>query len=192
MLISRIQSSKWWNCRFKDDPYDRLWAAGVLTKGAIRAPSEALFSNRSLLEDRPPPAVLKHAMVGISPNASIELPMGFPDDAISVYINLYFSEITRLGPNQNRSFSVFKDNKSFSNPFSPPYEDCNGKYVSGITVSSNTTFSLVPSNVSTLPPLINAMEIFRIGETELTDGTDKKDGKTFDSNMSQIYHYLYY
>ncbi|XP_057781675.1 putative leucine-rich repeat receptor-like protein kinase At2g19210 [Salvia miltiorrhiza] len=101
--------------------------------------------------------------------------MGFPSYKINVYINLYFSELTQLGAGQNRSFRIFKDNKSNSDPIIPPYGDCVVMYVSDITVSSNTTFSLVPTNVSTLPPLINALEIFRIADDKLTNGTNKKD-----------------
>ncbi|XP_041994218.1 probable LRR receptor-like serine/threonine-protein kinase At1g05700 [Salvia splendens] len=46
---------------------------------------------------------------------------------------------------------------------------------SAIAISANTTFSLVPTNVSTLPPLFNALEIFQIPDNKLTDGTNKKD-----------------
>ncbi|XP_057781673.1 probable LRR receptor-like serine/threonine-protein kinase At5g59680 [Salvia miltiorrhiza] len=101
--------------------------------------------------------------------------MEFPSYEIKVYINWYFSELTQLGAGQNRSFSIFKDNKSYYGPISPPYGDCVELVVRDIVVSSNTTFSLVPTNVSTLPPLINAMEIFRIADDMLTNGTNKKD-----------------
>lgn len=107
----------------------------------------------------------------------MELLMDFPSYEIPVYINWYFSEVTRLGPGQNRSFRIFKDNEPYSNPILPPYGDCDEMWASEIRVSNKTIFSLVPTNVSTLPPLINAMEIFRIGEFQLTDGTNKKDGK---------------
>lgn len=121
--------------------------------------------------------MLKNAITATTPNGSIELVMGFPSYEIPVYINLHFSEVTRLGPRQNRSFIIFKDNESFSNPILPPYGDSDELYISELTVSNKTTFSLVPTNVSTLPPIINAMEVFRVGEVKLTDGTDRKDGK---------------
>lgn len=105
--------------------------------------------------------------------------MEFPSYEITVYINLYFSEVTMLGPTQNRSFQVFMDNTPFPDIIVPPYEDCIQMWIRNIQVSSNTKFSLVPTNASTLPPLINALEAFQIGDNKLTDGTNKKDGKKF-------------
>ncbi|KAH6810452.1 hypothetical protein C2S51_024214 [Perilla frutescens var. frutescens] len=160
--------------RYKDDFYDRIWPPGYFGNGSIGVSSDALYSKVTSASDRPPPAVLKTAITATRPNASIELLMGFPSYQMQVYINLYFSEVTQLQPNQNRSFRIFMDNKS-SDPILPLYDDCNEIHISNITVSSKTKFSLVPTNFSTLPPLINAMEILEIGDYPLTDGTNKKD-----------------
>ncbi|XP_047969289.1 probable LRR receptor-like serine/threonine-protein kinase At1g05700 [Salvia hispanica] len=160
---------------YPDDPYDRLWNVALYGNGSIPVSGDAIFGEQILLLDKPPPAVLRNAITATTPNASIELLMGFPSYEINVYINWYFSEVTRLGAGQNRSFRIFKDNKSYSEPILPPYGNCVEMWVSEITVSSNTTFSLVPTNVSTLPPLINALEIFRIPVDKLTDGTNNKD-----------------
>ena len=173
-----------WLCRYPDDPYDRLWNVALYGNGSIPVSGDAIFGEQILLLDKPPPAVLRNAITATTPNASIELLMGFPSYEINVYINWYFSEVTRLGAGQNRSFRIFKDNKSYSEPILPPYGNCVEMWVSEITVSSNTTFSLVPTNVSTLPPLINALEIFRIPVDKLTDGTNNKDGKKFALSVS--------
>ncbi|KAK4408557.1 putative LRR receptor-like serine/threonine-protein kinase [Sesamum angolense] len=162
--------------RFPDDPYDRLWTPEVISGGMIPVRSSALFSKGLTLADQPPPAVLKNAVTAITPNSTLQLSMGFPLVPAPVYVNGYFSEVAVLGPNQNRYFSIFKNNQSFSQPFSPPYENCTELYTSNLTASVNTTFSLVPTNFTTLPPLINAMEIFVIGD-ELTNGTNDQDVK---------------
>ncbi|KAL0460640.1 UNVERIFIED_CONTAM: hypothetical protein Slati_0691200 [Sesamum latifolium] len=159
--------------RFPDDPYDRLWTPEVISAGMIPVRSTALFSKGLTLADQPPPAVLKNAVTAVTPNSTLQLSMGFPLVPTPVYVNGYFSEVTELGPNENRSFSVFKDNQPFSQPFSPPYENCTELYTSNLTASVNTTLSLVPTNFTTLPPLINAMEIFVIGDA-LTSGTNNK------------------
>ncbi|KAK4441126.1 putative LRR receptor-like serine/threonine-protein kinase [Sesamum alatum] len=162
--------------RFPDDPYDRLWIPEVMSAGMVRVRSDALFSKGLTLADQPPPAVLKNAVTAVTPNSSLQLSMGFPVVPAPVYVNGYFSEVTLLGPNQNRTYSVYKDNRSYSEPFSPPFENCTELYTSNLTASVNTTFSLVPANFSTLPPLINAMEIFVIGDA-LTNGTNNRDVK---------------
>ncbi|GFP99562.1 uncharacterized protein at1g24485 [Phtheirospermum japonicum] len=161
--------------RYPDDLYDRLWAPEVSRNGMVPVTSEDMFGTSLIVADLPPPAVLKHAVTAVSPNSSIELFMGFPSVEVPVYVNAYFSEVARLGPNETRSLSVWKDNKPFSTPVSPPFENCTELYTSDITASTNTTFSLVPANDSTLPPLINAMEVFVVGR-ELTNGTNKQDG----------------
>ncbi|KAL6577239.1 hypothetical protein OROMI_011515 [Orobanche minor] len=162
--------------RFPDDLYDRLWIPEVSRNGMIPVSSEAIFSSPIILSDLPPPAVLKHAVIATRPNSSIELFMGFPSVEVPVYWNAYFSEVARLKPNETRSLMIVKDNNPFSQPFSPPYENCTELYTNNITASTNTTFSLVPTNDSTLSPLINAMEVFLIGNA-LTNGTNKKDGE---------------
>ncbi|KAH6765614.1 hypothetical protein C2S52_016597 [Perilla frutescens var. hirtella] len=163
--------------RYPDDPYDRIWAPGEFGNGSIpvSTSSDALFSEVSWIDDQPPPVLFKNAITATSPNATIQLFMDLPYSPISAYINWYFSEVTRLQPNQTRSFRIFKDNQSYSAPIIPPYHNSTGQHISGIQVSSKTRFSLVPTNDSTLPPLINAVEIFYIGNYELTDGTNAKD-----------------
>ncbi|KAH6765613.1 hypothetical protein C2S52_016596 [Perilla frutescens var. hirtella] len=175
--------------RYREDFYDRIWNPGYLGNGSIPVSSDALFSGVTTPDDLPPPAVLKNAITKTRPNASLDLFMDFTSYPWPVYINLYFSEVTRLQPNQNRSFRVFKDNKSFSDPILPPYGDCFELSISNVTVSSKTTFSLVPTNVSTLPPLINAMEIFGIGYYPLTDGTNKKDAEGL-ASLQNSFHVL--
>ena len=99
---------------------------------------------------------------------------GFPDQDVSVYMNLYFSEVTELDATQKRSFNAYIDNIKSSEPIIPPYEAA--KEVSAnFTASANTSISLVSTTDSTLPPLINAMEVFFVSD-RLTDGTNSKDG----------------
>lgn len=177
---------KWSNCRHQDDPYDRIWTPGSFSNGLIQVSSGALFSELVISSELPPPAVLKNAITATSPNTSIVLFMGLPSVEVPVYLNWYFSEVTQLKPNETRSFKIFKDNKPFSEPILPPYENCTELYVSNITASLNTTFSLVPTNDSTLPPLINAMEVFFIGD-ELTNGTNNKDGEKLAFSLDFIF-----
>ncbi|GER25656.1 leucine-rich repeat protein kinase family protein [Striga asiatica] len=159
---------------YPNDIYDRLWSPEASTEAMIPVSSTAVFNGPIILSELPPPAVLKHAVTAISPNSSLQINMGFPPVEVPVYINAYFSEVSRLQLNETRSMSVFKDNLPFSQPFSPPYANCTQLYTNNITASTNTTFSIVPANGSTLAPLINAMEVFVVGP-ELTDGTDRRD-----------------
>ncbi|KAG6432845.1 hypothetical protein SASPL_104433 [Salvia splendens] len=44
-----------------------------------------------------------------------------------------------------------------------------------MTLSANNSFTLVPTENSTLPPLVNAMEVFIIGDFPLDNGTRTED-----------------
>lgn len=89
-------------------------------------------------------------------------------------MNLYFSEVTQLDTTQNRSFKAYIDNKPVSDPIIPPYGEVTEMFIN-FTASSNTSFSMVANPGSTLPPLVNAMEVFYISD-RLADGTNSKDG----------------
>ncbi|PIN07495.1 Non-specific serine/threonine protein kinase [Handroanthus impetiginosus] len=161
--------------RYPDDPYDRMWTPEVISNGLIKVSSiNATFGNMLQLKDQPPPAVLKSAVTANSPKSGIQVFMGFPPVEVPVYLNFYFSEVIQLRPDQTRSFIVFKDNMSFSKPVFPPYGNCTQLYTNNTRASSSTTFSLVRTVDSTLPPLINAMETFVVGDV-LTNGTNNGD-----------------
>ncbi|EYU41392.1 hypothetical protein MIMGU_mgv11b022640mg [Erythranthe guttata] len=158
--------------RYKDDPYDRLWTPAV-TYGLINVPSDTSLAPTTAL-DQPPPAVLQNAVTAVTHTTTIPLfvawfprPVGFP-----IYLNMYFSEFAELdATTQKRSFQVLMDNELLSDrPVVPPYGDCMELPASNLIVTSKTSFTLVPTYDSTLPPLINAMEVFYIGNL-LTVGT---------------------
>lgn len=124
--------------------------------------------------DNPPSSVLLTAIAPPLSSQSIVLPNRVLSGEVPVYINTYFSEVSQLDSTENRSFAIFVDNERISDPIVPPYHDAVEKTFN-ITVSASTNISLEATSDSTLPPLINAMEIFQVGDA-LTDGTDGKDG----------------
>ncbi|RVW56960.1 Retrovirus-related Pol polyprotein from transposon TNT 1-94 [Vitis vinifera] len=69
---------------------------------------------------------------------------------------------------------VIDNDNPVSNPIIPPYQEVLEVTITNLTASSNNNLSLVATSDSTLPPLINALEIFSISN-ELTDGTDSND-----------------
>ncbi|KAL9143670.1 hypothetical protein ABFS82_14G248800 [Erythranthe guttata] len=156
-----------------DDPYDRIWTGDVGGRGSTQVTSTALLNPITFL-DSPPPAVLRHAVTAVTPNSTLQLFMGFPPYIATAYINWFFTEVAVVQPNQTRNFTLFMGNRSYSSPIEPIYGNLTQLYVSNVTVSPNTTFSLVPNAGSTLPPLISALEVYLIGNvlTEGTNGTD--------------------
>ncbi|CAA0811927.1 Leucine-rich repeat transmembrane protein kinase protein [Striga hermonthica] len=174
LLVTRVAYGANQTIRYTDDPYDRIWTPVPGGTGLTSVASDAIFIDNSV-PDNPPSAVLQNAVTTTTPSGEIQLPTALPPGQTPIYLNMYFSEVTQLDTTQRRSFQVLMDTEPLMDqPILPPYGSCRELYASNLTVSSNATFSLVPTKDSTLPPLINAMEVFSIGDV-LTDGTDTKD-----------------
>ncbi|KAH6814094.1 hypothetical protein C2S51_023112 [Perilla frutescens var. frutescens] len=174
-LIRRVAYGARATVRYADDAYDRIWTTAAGGDGLTPVASEALLVDTSV-RDEPPLAVVQNAVTAVIPTARIQLLMGFPSVGIPVYLNMYFSEVRELeAATEKRSFQVVMNNEALlEEPVIPPYRNTTEVICSNITVSSTTTFALVPSNASSLPPLINAMEVFQIGDL-LTHGTNTQD-----------------
>ncbi|XWS53191.1 hypothetical protein CRYUN_Cryun11dG0136700 [Craigia yunnanensis] len=159
--------------RFTDDIYDRIWVPAINGGGfTVLTSDESSFEDD--LDDNPPDSVFQNAFATNSTSISITLGTNLPATEVPIYMNMYFSEVTVLDSTQKRSFELYIDDKLTSNPFIPVYGKAGEMFLTNFTASSNTTFSLVASSDSTLPPLINALEVFTISD-ELTDGTNSDD-----------------
>ncbi|XP_057482966.1 putative leucine-rich repeat receptor-like protein kinase At2g19210 [Actinidia eriantha] len=161
--------------RYSDDIYDRIWVPAQVGTGSslIKVTTDALLISVDQA-DYPPQAVLQNAITTSTPSQSIIFGTDFPTAQVPIYMTMYFSEVTELDSTQKRSFRVYRNNESFSDPILPPYANFTELYVSNFTSASNSTFSLMATADSTLPPLINAMELFYISD-RLTDGTNSND-----------------
>ncbi|GFQ01782.1 probable LRR receptor-like serine/threonine-protein kinase at1g51860 [Phtheirospermum japonicum] len=126
--------------------------------------ADAFFIETDAVLDHPPSAVLQNAIAAVTPTGEIHLLTGLPTAEVPIYMNMYFSEVTQLDTTETRSVQVLVNGAPlFDSPILPPYANCKEMYISNLTASSDTTFALVPTSDSMLPPLINAMEVYSIG-----------------------------
>ncbi|PKI61970.1 hypothetical protein CRG98_017696 [Punica granatum] len=83
-----------------------------------------------------------------------------------MYINMYFTEfMDRLnGSAQRRSFDIYVDDKPVQSmkPVTPIYGNVTEVGIYIILAMDSTTFTLVSTSNSTLPPIISAVELFEI------------------------------
>ncbi|XP_002530229.3 putative leucine-rich repeat receptor-like protein kinase At2g19210 [Ricinus communis] len=159
--------------RYPSDTYDRIWFPAIVGDGLATVKGDAIIINTEI-DDNPPQEVLQDAITTSNTTDRILLGTGLPAKEVPVYINMYFSEVTELDSTQIRSFQIYLDNKPFSDPILPNYGGVNERIISNMTASGKTSFSLVATADSTLPPLINAMEVFYVSGP-LTYGTNSKD-----------------
>ncbi|XP_061356610.1 probable LRR receptor-like serine/threonine-protein kinase At1g05700 [Gastrolobium bilobum] len=160
--------------RYKDDVYDRIWSPFTLSESTPL--STALSPDELSLNEYKPPAVVMST--AITPdNASA--PLNFSWDPNNVndqyYIYMHFNEVEKLAANETRAFNITMNGKLFYGPMVPAYRSTNTIFSrSALTRATRYQFSLFQTETSTLPPIINALEIYTVkdfsqSETEQDD-----------------------
>ncbi|XP_042510854.1 probable LRR receptor-like serine/threonine-protein kinase At1g05700 [Macadamia integrifolia] len=162
--------------RYPVDQYDRIWVVGEAGTGISAVSSTAPAINTSGIYDNPPSIVLQNAVTDTdTTSTAITLSPTIPTgEEVSVYINYYFSEVAVT--TQQRSFTVDVDDIVQSDTIIPSYGGTTELSFYNFTATSNTKFSLESTFDSTLPPLINAWEVFFVSDP-LTTGTNSADVK---------------
>jgi hypothetical protein len=96
--------------------------------------------------------------------------------AYNYIIYIHFAEVEILKENQKREFNVYLNGNFWDGPISPSNIITTIKTASPLTGFSNYTIEFNRTSSSTLPPIINAMEIYIPKQFQLQQ-TDDQDGK---------------
>ncbi|CAB4282567.1 unnamed protein product [Prunus armeniaca] len=177
MLYSIPQSNSqltWPNFKYPSDDFDRIWDAVEVGNGLVKVTTDAQTIDTSV-PDEPPVAAFQYGITTSKTSEAILLVTDLPPVEVPIYIIMYFSEVNELDSTQTRSFEIYINGKSHFDPIVPVYGSVVEMSITNISASSNTSFSLVATSDSTLPPLINAMEVYYVSGP-ITDGTESKDG----------------
>ncbi|CAN6874226.1 unnamed protein product [Brassica oleracea] len=162
--------------RYKDDVFDRIWIP-------LRFPKYTIF-NASLTIDsnndngfKPARSVMNTAT---SPEDSIQDIILYwePEDPTwKYYVYMHFAEVVELPSNETREFSVLLNKKSINmTDFSPRYLYTDTLFVQNPVSGPRLEFLLRRTDKSTLPPMINAIETYRVNEF-LQSPTDQQDAQ---------------
>jgi Malectin-like domain len=171
-------------CRYPDDPYDRIWSwyqydATILTD---------INTNKNITQPdiqptfEAPISVLQTALTPISSPVltTIIYDVTHPriDNSLTYDVVLYLAELQNLSLNQSRVFNISRDGNVEISFVKPEY------LVSSYTYdwytpskSSPIMYSLIQVSNSTLPPILNAMEVYWEMHMELNQLTNADDGK---------------
>ncbi|XP_026422545.1 probable LRR receptor-like serine/threonine-protein kinase At1g05700 [Papaver somniferum] len=170
--------------RYPDDSFDRIWSSlgpldNTSTVTRVRSNSPSIKVD---VEDKPPKAVLRTTLLPLNSSHDIFY-SPTRNHQFRLHFNAYFSEVIKLNSTQKRSFDIVVNNKqdnSFiapKNPVIPPYGRTLEVHILNVTIfNSSFSINLLRTNDSTLPPLINALEEFIIGD-KLAQGTNSNDVK---------------
>ncbi|XP_038890017.1 LRR receptor-like serine/threonine-protein kinase IOS1 [Benincasa hispida] len=150
--------------RYPDDTYDRIWSPpAALTNWSPLSTSLTVNNN-----DEPgfmaPSKVLSTASTVKNATAPMEFFWRDADASNQYYVYMYFAEIQVLKANQSRLFKIYLNDKLWIK------DDILFEYLtenvarSLVPLTSSTTydFKFIMSQASTLPPILNAVEIYKV------------------------------
>ncbi|CAD6269786.1 unnamed protein product [Miscanthus lutarioriparius] len=164
--------------RYPFDPYDRLWQAYGDIDAWTNITRPVDVSNISSFHTLP--MILWSAATpvnGTQIDFAWSSDSSINNDNTSYLLLLYFEEVQRLPSNAVRRFDILVDNSTWngSQRYSPKY--LSSELVKRMVLGSRQhTVSLVATPDATLPPILNAFEIYSVlPMTELaTNGADAK------------------
>ncbi|KAF3778330.1 putative LRR receptor-like serine/threonine-protein kinase [Nymphaea thermarum] len=164
--------------RYQSDPYDRYWHPSSAIDGVISVARDNMSSIPKFSEMAG--LALAHAITPASNNeTTLTVPsseMGLVDGLY--YYIFYFLEVSQVAyQNKSRSFDFFVDGiKGITLPIVPPYQP--GSMVSnhGRNLNAGSVISLINTPDASLPPILNAMELFQVISRRLVSGTNEDDG----------------
>lgn len=165
--------------RYPVDDYDRVWSPIVPISEWVSITTSSPVNNNDNKGFKAPSSVLNTASTVINASAPMILPWDDPDQN-QFYVYLYFAELEELQPNQSRTFKIYcNGNPFYSEDVSPAYLSENVVYSQEpLPISARYEFNLIMSKGSTLPPILNALEIFKVMNFDKPT-TDQGDGNIF-------------
>jgi hypothetical protein len=164
--------------RYGYDVYDRVWMPTDNSYFKATDLSTSLPIDSQAHNDyQPPSVVMSTAVTPINGSAPLEFNWDSDAKTSEYYIYIHFAEVVKLEANQSRSFNITLNGKYWYGPLVPDYLSTTTLYSpSAITGSKKYEFSIFKTETSTLPPILNAIEIYSVkyflqSETDQGDGT---------------------
>ncbi|CAA7410160.1 unnamed protein product [Spirodela intermedia] len=150
--------------RYPVDPYDRIWFGNVTQTGWSTVTANGDINRPEADIWVVPGEILRTATVTES---LVFYFSGGPQEKL--YLFLYFVELQQLGPNETREFNVLSNGQLLYGQYRPTYLNSGVLYsLRPVPYSLKTTynFTLEATANSTLPPMINAHEIYSLKQQE--------------------------
>ncbi|XP_031485008.1 probable LRR receptor-like serine/threonine-protein kinase PAM74 isoform X2 [Nymphaea colorata] len=174
--------------RYPDDPYDRYWHPSSEIDGVVTVGRDNISFIKNFTDI--PGLALVHAITPASSNATtLALPSSWMDlEDDTYYYNFYFSEVLEAAyQNKSRSFDFLVDGEKLNDYGSiiPPYQSYWSNYNHrGRRLTAGSVVSLVNTANASLPPILNAMEVFKV-QRGLANGTNEQDVKALEVLQGQ-------
>ncbi|KAF3776605.1 hypothetical protein EJ110_NYTH47774 [Nymphaea thermarum] len=182
-LLCPVHSPVLCCARYPDDSYDRYWHPSGEIDGTVTVARDNMNFIKNFTNI--PGLALAHAITPASSNATtLTVPSSETDlEDDTYYYTFYFSEVLEAAyQNESRSFDFLLDGEKLNDygPIIPPYQSSVLSHYNhdGRRLTAGSNISLVNTPDASLPPILNAMELFKL-KTGLADGTSRNDPPPF-------------
>lgn len=101
------------------------------------------------------------------------------DNSAEYFVYMHFAEFEKLQPNQSRQFNITMNGESLHEKVVPYYLSSSTIYSTrALSTGGQYNLSIFKAKNSTLPPILNAIEVYTVKEF-LESRTNQADGKYF-------------
>lgn len=156
---------------------DRLWTPILFDRWTQISTSQTV-SPKNKNRDRVPSIVMSTAAAPVNESLPLEFYFNAADTSTKFYYYLHFSELQKLKAEQYRAFNVTA-NEELWIAVVPVYLKTTTIFNIGpISGSLSYNFSISKLANSTLPPILNAAEVYSLVDFQQLE-TDENDGTSF-------------
>ncbi|XP_022714523.1 probable LRR receptor-like protein kinase At1g51890 [Durio zibethinus] len=155
--------------RFPEDVYDRVWTPYQRNDLGQISTSSPVRPN----SDYDPPSLgMRTASTPANASQPLNFSVQYSDSNSSFYFYMYLAELEELQANQSREFIIYLNDALWFGPFSPTY--LRADTILSIQPGEGGQFSMVKTERSTHPPILNAFEAYKVKKL-LQSQTFQKD-----------------
>ncbi|KAM7252662.1 hypothetical protein ACFE04_008171 [Oxalis oulophora] len=152
--------------RYSKDIYDRYWNPSMPSEWKqITVPDNFSLSNGGGIDFASPKAVMRNAVTPENVDDPLSFKWSSTNTNDTFYVYMYFAELEILQNNETREFTITSNSK--------PWLDGNYQpsYLTTVTIYSlqavtstdgNFTFEIAKTGISTHPPILNALEAYKV------------------------------
>ncbi|WJX86271.1 hypothetical protein P8452_68604 [Trifolium repens] len=172
--------------RYKDDVYDRIWF--TFQPDHMKQLSTSLNNDDLLTQNdyKPPAIVMNTASTPVNVSAPLQLYWDADDVNDQYYLYLHFNEVENLAANETRTFKITVNGDLFYGSMTPRYQTVDTIYsTKPLTGATRYQISLSKTGNSTLPPIINAIEIYKL--KDFSQSETKQDDVDAITNIKNAY-----
>ena len=179
-MIDRLLDLFWFSHRYPVDAYDRYWftCMGENWKQLNASIPDDSFNKSDLYQ--PGSIIMSTAVASGDDSTPLLISWYSEHETDQFYVYMHFTEIQVLPTNQTRQFNITRNGELRVPNFSPRYLAVDTLYTSSAISGKQIKYSLERTENSTLPPIVSAIELYRV--------IDLQKPQTFQGDG--IFHFL--